>query len=126
MIMVARISNVHIHLYLVKKDKIKSCSCMIFKDEFCFQPLQRIGSKLSSDGIQKPSIVDAQETGVEWRKIDWNENRSSYLSYLRMMNVESETPSRVQVTVKPSVASFDLDLKFEEVGNAKLDKTRTS
>lgn len=112
MIMVARISNVHIHLYLVKKDKIKSCSCMIFKDEICSQPLQRISSKLISDGIQKPSIIDAQETGVEWRKIDWNENRNSYLSYLKMMNVENEIPSRVQATAKPNVASFDLDLNF--------------
>lgn len=108
MIMVARISNVHIHLYLIRKGKIKSCSCMIFKDEICSQPLQRIGSKLSSDGIQKPSIIDAQETGVEWRKI-MNENRGSYLSYLKMMNVENEIPSQVQVTTKPSVANFDLD-----------------
>ena len=81
---------------------------MIFKDEVCSQPLQRIGSKLSSDGIQKPSIIDAQETGVEWRKIR-NENRGSYLSYLKMMNVENEIPSQVQVTTKPSVANFDLD-----------------
>lgn len=53
-------------------------------------------------------MIDAQETGVEWRKI-MNENRGSYLSYLKMMNVENEIPSQVQVTTKPSVANLDLD-----------------
>lgn len=95
--MVARVSNVHLHLYLIQRGKIKSCSCMIFKDEACAQPLQRIGTKLSSDGIQKPSIVDTQETGVEWKKVDWNENRSAYLFYLKMMDVEHKIPSKIQV-----------------------------
>lgn len=112
MIMVARISNVHLYLYLVQKRKIKYCSCVIFRDEVCSQPLQRIGSKLSSDGIQKPTIVEAQESGVEWKSIDWNKNRSPYISYLKMMGVEREDQNKNKARITNDKLAVSFQFQF--------------